>query len=417
MLKKIDLFFIYFIGFLFIYQPGVNNAQAVYYSVYFSLTILIFIALLFSKGRMFTRAIFNKYYLNLFFIFLLASVYFVFRATIAFQETRFIQNTLIILQVISLSMIIFILDEKFNYNLVQILRFFLNIGMIQSIFGAVMLVFPGFRQLALTLYYAGNPENMFISGARIYGISSDYTFFTPIFHGFLAIIALNLAIKISAKYLYYIPPLLLIILLNGRTGFVVFFVGSIVSILTYMTSNIKYLSRTLVFIMLASILSGVVILLVKQEAPTTFNWLQSGLQDSINFIHGDYTGNFAKLRDSILFPKGLSFIFGKGFRLYGNNASYFGYPPSDIGYVNDMFMGGLMYVALLYFGIVSFIMKIFSSRESDAFLFEKSLSYAGLVTLVISNFKGEAMRGGLILLMIILMKFMFITSRKKDKLF
>lgn len=204
----------------------------------------MFLVLLFKKGKCFTAIIFNKQYVLLFIGIFLAIVYFATRALLGYQETRIFQNLLIIYQIIVVSMIIYILHEFFDFKLVATFRFILNIGLIQAFFGGIMLVLPSLRQLALNLYYAGGPENTFISGMRIYGISSDYTFFTPIFHGILGIIALNLAIKFSLKYLFYIPPFLLIILLNGRIGLIVFLFGSMVSLLVYMVRDIHSCLRS-----------------------------------------------------------------------------------------------------------------------------------------------------------------------------
>ena len=47
----------------------------------------------------------------------------------------------------------------------------------------------------------------------------------------------------------------------------------------------------------------------------------------------------------MFFPEGMEFVFGRGHRVYGEAAKQAGYTASDIGFVNDMFMGGLIYCA------------------------------------------------------------------------
>ncbi|MBW4803861.1 hypothetical protein [Loigolactobacillus coryniformis] len=414
MVKKINLCFLYILTFICIYQPGVNNSALLYYSFYITVSVIMFLVLLFKKGKDFTAIIFNKQYVLLFIGIFLASLYFAMRALLGYQETRIFQNLLIIYQIIVVSMVIYILHESFDFKLVATFRFILNIGLIQAFFGGIMLVLPSLRQLALNLYYAGGPKNTFISGMRIYGISSDYTFFTPIFHGILGIMALNLAIKFSLKYLFYIPPFLLIILLNGRTGLIVFLFGSMVSLLVYMVRDIHYFVRSVALIIVSIIGFSLVIVIIQTWAPLTFQWLQGGLRDGMNFLNGNETGNFAALTNSLIFPKGIYFIFGMGFRLYGGNALHLGYLSSDIGYVNDIFMGGIVYAAILYFVIFRFIFKNMALKGSNIYFFERALNYSCIATLIIGNFKGEVMRSGLILLTTAMIKFIFIINLSDD---
>lgn len=48
---------------------------------------------------------------------------------------------------------------------------------------------------------------------------------------------------------------------------------------------------------------------------------------------------------------------GEGYRVYGEFGLLHGKIPSDIGFVNDMFMGGILYIVLLYGAIIRFVLK------------------------------------------------------------
>ena len=131
--------------------------------------------------------------------------------------------------------------------------------------------------------------------------------------------------------------------------------------------------------------------------PETYVWLTNGFNDVINFFrYGEKEGNIGILSNYVLFPEGMDLIFGTGIRLYGNSL---GLPHSDIGYINDIYMGGIVYISILYIGILIFL--IFSTRKLGKL---NSFPYVVICIsfLLIANFKGEAMRSGLLLIGIII---------------
>ena len=108
----------------------------------------------------------------------------------------------------------------------------------------------------------------------------------------------------------------------------------------------------------------------------------------------------------LTFPTGVvHWLFGYGFRLYGTQAMIHGYASSDIGYINDLFMGGLLYVVLLYASIFFFIYVTgYRNRGSRILIVPYTMM------LLIANYKGEAMRSGLILTAILALIYLFSTS-------
>lgn len=97
-------------------------------------------------------------------------------------------------------------------------------------------------------------------------------------------------------------------------------------------------------------------------------------------------------------------LFGYGFRIYNLNAIVTNITnitinqSSDIGYVNDLFLGGLMYLLLLYIPIFYYILS--SSKWSKKFQ-HTGLPLVLLLTLLIADYKGETMRNGNLLLGVI----------------
>ena len=413
MSKFLKLIILYVLGFFFIYEPGLNN-NIIIFSIIFGTALLLETLYCFvCYGKHYIKSVFNKMFIFFILGITLANLYFAWRAFSTGNSPRFMQNYMVILQVFSLMNICYLLNVEFNFNKVQICRFFLNIGIIQSLIAILMLIIPSFHNVALTLYYASKPENIFISGVRIYGISSDYTFFTPIFHGILAVLAFTLALEINFKYISYIPFLLLVILLNGRTGFLMFLIGCIVVGTLLSIKNINSLFKGVMVLITVAVFGIAAVYIIYEDSPNTFNWLASGFQDLINFFNGQKTGNFATLSNMWLFPTGVNAIFGMGFRLYNN---LHGFPRSDIAYVNDMFMGGVIYIAILYTTVYRVILYGLSNRKGISNRINWALSISFVIILLFSNYKGEVMRSGLVLTIMLVIKYvlLFLSDEKEN---
>lgn len=404
MLRFFKICIMYLIGFIFIYQPGLSSNTGRFLFIFLLLLTILVVYCLIKYGDIFIQFIFTKQFKILIFGILIASFYFMWRALSTSNSPRIIQNLMILLQIFSLLVICFILNNSFGFNRKKLLNYFLNMGLIQSFFTILMLIFPKLHNIALNLYYGSRTENMFISNVRIYGISNDYTFFTPIFHATLGVLALCLAFEFSFKYLLYIPPLILVILLNGRTGFLLFVIGGLIALVILSIKNIASFVKEIIFILLLIILGLISIYFIYENSPSTYSWISSGFQDLVNFFNGDKTGNFATLSNMLIFPTGINFFIGMGFRLYDNVQ---GFPHSDIGYVNDLFMGGLIYVFILYLTIIRTLIygiDIKKVKKDPFALINLALSIAFVVMIFIANYKGEAMRSGLALVGMFLIK-------------
>jgi len=341
---------------------------------------------------------------------LISSIYFLLRAFINYNDLRIIQNSFIIIQIIH---VIFLIDlmENFGYKRDNMINVLLKLGSLQGIICILMLIVPNFRQLALNLYYLGREENIFISQMRIYGISGDYTFFTPIYHGMLASVAFFYATFKNRRYFVYIPFILVSVFLNGRFGLLIFLTG-IFTLLVYLFYKKKVSIKLAKYLFLLIILIIVFFSLLHSLTPHTYDWIISGFEELLNLIiYNERTGNVQILHDMLFFPNGAGLIFGEGHRVFGSNS---GYPySSDIGYVNDLFMGGLIYVFILYGTIFKFLLKkvdpLLDENKNDRYINE-IISIFLVLTLIISNYKGESMRSGLILLGAVFIKLILMQS-------
>lgn len=357
-----------------------------------------------------SKSSFLKVDKNIFFLLFgisLSALYFAVRASLGSYDMRIFQNSFIIIQILHIIIAIDFM-KYFGFDKDDMIRVLLNLALFQGIITIIMLMFPSTKNIALTLYYLNRDENIFISRMRIYGISGDYTFFTPIYHGILASVAFFYSIFKDRKYLIYLPFILIAILLNGRFGILVFGLAPIAVALHFILKG-KISFKMMRISVLAIVIITLGTLSLRIVSPYTYNWIVGGIEDTINLIiYDEQAGNYeALLGTHLSIPKGSGIIFGKGFRLFGGGGRHMGYNSSDIGYVNDIFMGGIIYISILYGTILRFLLRkpvINHFTSKIDYNLHMLISKFLVVALLVSNFKGEIMRGGVVLLVAIFLK-------------
>nr|WP_231103691.1 polysaccharide polymerase [Lactiplantibacillus pentosus] len=345
----------------------------------------------------------------------LSIVYFAFRALLAANDPRIIQNTAIIINVVALVLWLEVLRKYFQMTADQVLGWLLWLVVIQCLFALTMLASSGLRAAILARTAAGIIENQFVYGERLYGISSDYTFFTPIYHSIIGLIAIYLGMNVNKKYYWFLPFCVLIIVLNGRTGLVTLVFGFVLMLIKRMATSFQGLMQGTVIIAtsIGFVILGLSFLQVIQ--PGTYTWIVSGFEDTLALVfEGNKQGNYEQLTDSfLLFPTGVwSWLFGYGVRVYGGNASNIWFGTSDIGYINDLFMGGLVYMGILYSTIVAHLISC--QRKVEVKVGGSMLFVAFFVVLIIANYKGEVARSGIVLAAIIFMCYLFSTEPQSE---
>lgn len=404
MMTKIVLTLLIFWG---LYTPIANLIGAVASSLLFVLLdLMLAVYIIFSKIKI-VEMMQKIKLIELLIAILFASVYVAFRSAFSGNESRIFQNLQIIVQIVYFFEILSIMYYRFRYSKYDIMSFFLNVVFIQGIVAVLMLLFPTFHDVALHLYYAGGTENIYISSKRIYGLSSEYTFTTPIVNGLFAVMAIFLALKKSKLYIFYLPIILLLVLLNGRTGLIVFMIGFIIILI--MNSD-NPINSSIIFFFIA-VGAYITFSLVQTLSPDTYFWIQSFFSDTSNLVDGNVTGNYTQLQMQL--PQN-NLLFGYGFRIYDLSRIVtrdYIMQRSDVGYANDLFLGGIVYIILLYIPI---LLYIFKSVRNDKLFKGTGLSILLVIALLIADYKGEAMRNGNLLLMTITFSMLF-RIPKEDK--
>ena len=297
-----------------------------------------------------------------------------------FDELRIVQNSVILLVVLN---VLFIIDllAKTGHDWIKSFEVVLWLGSAQGIFAIFGVFIPAVRDISRGLYIAAGGSNPWVIQDRIYGISSDFTYATQIYHAILAGCALYLMIRERRPYLIQIILVMATSLLNGRTGLLAFAAMSITIIV------IVYISR----FNLAGMLVSVAVLVIggtlafgmlEEYAPATYRQLMVFFSDTENlFTSNEYTGNYSVLVPELMrVPEGNGLIFGEGVRLYTEAQG----ERTDIGFTNDLFAGGLIYVFLVYIAFVVFLRRSLKGHPA--------LLLALLMAATIANLKGEMFR-------------------------
>lgn len=282
------------------------------------------------------------------------------------------------------------------------IKFIINIGLIQTVCCLLMLIFPFFKEIANQLYIQNIPDyyhspQFGITEARIYGIFGDYTFSSSIFMAFLA--TLSLYYYFIYKNNYYLLSSILILfssMLNGRTGSYIFVLCTLL-ILAF-NINVEKITRKIIFNFLCLIIVLISAIYIFRDT-TYVRWILSGGEEVINLVSGNKVGTFdILLNEFIFFPSGIKLLLGYGSRVYGELGGSVVGKASDIGYINDIFRGGIIFI-ICYYGVILCLIKQLFYNIKDSVGVNKSilLIIVIFIVLLISNFKGEALAASSIL--------------------
>lgn len=236
---------------------------------------------------------------------------------------------------------------------------------IQSTFVNLM-ISSGFDELLITL-----------SKNRIYGLSTGLTFAMPVLMSFVSVLSLKMSIHYKKrKFLLLFPMIAFSAIINARVSLIIIPIGIL---LVFFKVKFMKLIPTVILVSLLVFLGYPLL------GPESINmkWITDGVNEIKDLVlSGEATGTFDYLLsiEQWRLPSGINLIFGNGYRVMTMNVS--GY-MSDIGYINDIWFGGMIYIILITSFFMFLVIKIFSKNEINVFFVIFSI-----LTLFITNIKG-----------------------------
>ena len=383
LLKKV---FIYVFLFLYIYSPcwikGIDFITNRYYWGWVSLLFFYDKVFTLYKKKELSQ---DKIYIRYIFYILCATIFygivhFMLAQNVNIKSLRIFQNLYPIVSLLNLTVIVNIM-KKLGYDKIDGVCTLLNLAIFQGVICLLMLILPSLKNYANQLFLnsAKFREGDFILLTRVYGITSDYTYGFPIIQGILCGISVYVGLFFKKKYLFLSILIFLSVILNGRTGLLIAICASFYTFL----KGVRLKKINFVIVKRLFYISFVVLVLLNallEHFPIVMRFA-SGLFTQIS----EKSGNINYLFNTNLFlPTGLAIIWGEGHSVYGNDAVTYGYKASDIGFVNDLFMGGIVFLLFRYTAAV-IIMNYKNNNITD-----KVISLITLFAWLISCIKGQS---------------------------
>lgn len=425
MKKHINLrsLILYIYAFILIYSPNISYLIKVNNFVLLGCATVLYIFIYMIKRE---KEFFSYFKKKTIFIFItiniLATFYYVIRTLIAgtdltdFYNMRIIQNLMPIVY-LSGALIIYHELNCMNFDKKEKYKFLINVVLIQSLIAISMIFIDSFRDIALNIFYSNHESNEYITKSRLYGIcDGDYTYSFQILHSILALFILLYAYFYKEKkYIFNSLLALLVTFLNGRFGIIIFAIGLAYFLLYLFIKKGNFIS-VMKILFISSIIAIMCFLIIYFFLPNTFVIIEHAYHDILSFINGEKASTeTASLVSMIFFPTGLSIIFGCGFRIFGYKGKAYGFNKcSDVGFVNDAFMGGIIYMTLIYYAYYYIIRRIKSVCKK--FCFERTMCNLLVVSMILANIKGELFRSQLLVANIItLLVFMLLSGGEKNE--
>lgn len=222
-----------------------------------------------------------------------------------------------------------------------------NACLIQAILVILALIFPNVKELFYTILsnYGYLNVNMLYKH-RMFGLSGGLQYATPVLLGIMSILSVyNGLIGKKINYVYAVL-LFFAAFINARISIIVIVIG-IVAIL--LDKNLRLRKKTVFLVCILLFYFFIMPLLlqiVNLINSNTFDWIESGIEELKGVLNGDYSGVTVKYLTSAekyRLPEGLAFIFGNGYYVMGNSTY-----ATDIGFINDIWYGGVVYAIIKY---------------------------------------------------------------------
>lgn len=272
--------------------------------------------------------------------------------------------------------------KELKYSVYDLGMCFVYATLVQFVLAFAALICPQIKAFFVAVMYKNTGDaylgTPWVMERRGFGFSNSFVDSFGFGMGLIGALPLFFVNKKRWKIICTVPFLIFVSLVNVRTGLLIAAVGFVISVpvivKAFKTANKKARKKFLITAVIAVILLALLVALVQVVNPKTIKWIlgdfssvvESVVPDGSSIIEKDI---FEGMKDDsksttadILFserfwnlPKGVTLIFGCGHTIFGAE----GYPNSDVGYVNDLWMGGVIGALLLYSSFVWLFVKSF----------------------------------------------------------
>lgn len=313
-------------------------------------------------------------------------------------------NITFLFEILLIPIVIILLYESLEIRGELIFNLIL-VGFIASLFTLSMIIIPSLSDFIRYRLLRTDEYTEAVS-LRTFGLAESLTFSYGIIQGLMAILVLFYS-KDNKKIVLLIPLFLVCILFNARIGFTAVILG----VFFYYLYSFKIINLIVTFCMLSIsyfILTQTNLFSGQKE---TVEWGLDFFTQSLDFLTGTRSSNsntFDTLfGEMMVLPSNESeWLFGNGVNIFGKS---FGV-TSDVGYIIQLYYGGIIYMSLMFSLVVCFFSYIKALPRK-----EFMLGSCFLLILLFCNIKGNIFIPiGILRLIVLMIIYWFINSKNRN---
>lgn len=216
-------------------------------------------------------------------------------------------------------------------------------------------------------------EHLSLLNFRGFGISNELFFGYACAMGLIFAYFFNSSKNIGSLLLLLLAPIC--VLVNARIGFVFVALTLLLGIFNNIKFSLKYIQ---LFVIIAIVFASSVLF---SRFAGIIDYVMEAVYDTKDLQHGELSGNYYALLDTmVIWPQTLEhWIFGSGVNLY----SYSSLIRTDIGYIQQLNYGGLIYCSLLIY----FFVIVFNKFKKRNYVF----ALIATVSILVVNWKGATL--------------------------
>lgn len=242
--------------------------------------------------------------------------------------------------------VIYCWKHRFSYD--DLLKILIWVGLIQVVVGGCMIVSPSIKRFLVSYMQKNNGSSIdkiapWEYNRRYNAISDCMLDMLGWGLGIISAIPLYIEGKGRHKYLIAIPFLILITVANSTTGIIMFVLMVCIGVL----GKLKKISNNKLLIV-GMCMVGLVgaVIAMKYIVPSTYAWTVNEMK-AILGMKTEKVSSYSKVMSSDfrVFPDNIvEFFFGTGHTVYRAK----GFLHSDLGYVNNIWLGGIVGIVIIY---------------------------------------------------------------------
>ena len=229
-------------------------------------------------------------------------------------------------------------------------------GLVMAATSVAAFLIPAVKEFFIEKMIAyGIPYVIKLSCYRYFGLAANLSSTAAYVQIALACVALYRGIRGKSLWLIAFPVLAFSANLNVRTTVYLMLAGmaAVLAGLLF-TKDLKLIGRFFLAAVPALAIAYFGLELIRPVNPMTYEWLARGIEEVTTFVSGEETpyadAYFTELAWMLApehFPRGLKLVFGAGTEIMGTLVEDKYGVSSDVGFMNDLWRGGILYLATM----------------------------------------------------------------------